>query len=257
MCLILIALNRHPRYPLVLAANRDEYFDRPTREADYWEDAPHVLGGRDLKAGGSWLGVDKRGRLAAVTNLREPPLTRTGLASRGGLVADFLKSTVQPEDYLDGVVQRRHRYDGYNLLVGNGTKLFFHNSRHAGYRQLDDGVHAVSNGDLDAGWPKIVRGGTALSALLESGSEPEPEALFTILGDTTVAADEELPDTGIGRDLERGLSPVFVRMNGYGTRCSTVVFLDAHRSLTFYERSFGEDGTASAPRRFEFTLESG
>lgn len=257
MCLILIALNERPDYPLILAANRDEYFHRPTREAAYWEDAPGILGGRDLEAGGSWLGVDRRGRIAAVTNVREPPLKKAGLESRGRLVTDYLKNRIDPETYLRDVIRRRHRFDAYNLLAGVKTDLFFHTSRYDGYEKLDRGIHGVSNGELNCNWPKVVRGKLALSNVLDAGSNIDPEALFAILADTTVAADAELPDTGLGPELERSLSPIFVQMDRYGTRSSTVLTMDSKGGVVFCERNFSETGVAVNTGWFEFTIESG
>lgn len=257
MCLILIALNQRPDYPLVLAANRDEYYRRPTREADYWEDAPDVLGGRDLEAGGSWLGVDRRGRIAAVTNVREPPLKKTGLESRGRLVADYLKDRIDPETYLRDVIRRRHRFDAYNLLAGINTNLFFHTSRYESYEKLDNGIHGVSNGELNCNWPKVVRGQKALANVLDAGPGIDPEDLFAILADTTIANDPELPDTGIGPELERNLSPVFIHMDGYGTRSSTVLTMDSNGDVVFCERNFSDTGVALNTGRFEFTIESG
>lgn len=255
MCLILIALNERHDYPLILSANRDEYFSRPTREAAYWEDAPDVLGGRDLEAGGSWLGVDRRGRIAAVTNLREPPLKKTGLESRGRLVADYLKDRIDPETYLRDVIRRRHHFDAYNLLAGMKTDLFFHTSRYEGYEKLDNGIHGVSNGELNCNWPKVVRGKKAFSDVLNAGPIIDPEDLFAILADTTAAADAELPDTGIGQELERNLSPIFVHMDRYGTRSSTVLIMDSQGSVVVCERNFSETGAVVNTGRFEFTVE--
>ncbi|MEX2525360.1 MAG: NRDE family protein [Gammaproteobacteria bacterium] len=257
MCLILIALNEHPDYPLILAANRDEYFRRPTREAAYWEDAPGVLGGRDLEANGSWLGMDRRGRIAAVTNVREPPLKRTGLESRGRLVADYLKNRIDPESYLQDVIRRRLHFDAYNLLVGIKTDLFFHTSRGDDYEKLDSGIHGISNGELNCDWPKVVGGKKALLNVLNAGPMIEPDDLFAILADTTAADDTELPDTGIGTELERNLSPIFIHMDGYGTRSSTVLTMDSNGDVVFCERNFSAVGTAIDTLRFEFTLESG
>jgi len=255
MCLILIALNQRPDYPLVLAANRDEYFRRFTREAAYWEDAPGVLGGRDLEAGGSWLGVTRDGRIA---NVREPPLKKTGLESRGRLVADYLIDRIGPEPYLRDVIRRRHCFDAYNLLVGIKTALFFHNSRHGDYKKLDGGIHGISNSsDLNCNWPKVIRGKTRLSNALRAGSNIDPEDLFVILADTTPADDSELPDTGVGPELERRLSPIFIHEDGYGTRSSSVLIMNSNGDVVFCERNFSETGAILNTRRFEFTVESG
>ncbi len=255
MCLILVAVNAHPLYPLVLAANRDEYFSRPTRSADYWEDAPAVLAGRDLEAGGTWLGVERLGRLAAVTNLREPPQKKPGLESRGRLVSDYLTSPVQPDVYMQDVLLRKDRFDAFNLLAGWGTELYFHTSRHDFFKRLDDGIHGISNGELDSPWPKIMRGKAMFRDCLDAGGTVAEEDLFAILADTTVAADGDLPDTGVGVELERRLSPIFVHMDGYGTRCSTVVTLDSGGGLVFCERNFDDNGAIVDNGRFEFAVQ--
>lgn len=255
MCLILLGLNKHPGYPLILAANRDEYFSRPTRFADYWEDAPWVIGGRDLEAGGSWLGLDVGGRLAAVTNVREPPLRGTGAESRGRLVSDFLTGETEITDYLQEVIGRRHLFDPYNLLVGTAMQLYFHSSGEPTYQKLEQGIHGISNGRLDANWPKVVRGRAALSTLLEAAAGPQPDDLLAILADTHIPDDGELPDTGVGLERERALAPICVRMDGYGTRSSTVIMLGADGRVLFRERSFSVTGEVADDRRFEFQLQ--
>lgn len=254
MCLILLARDVRPDAPLVLAANRDEYFSRPTRPAHYWEDAPAVLGGRDLKAGGSWLGVDTAGRLAAVTNYREPPQPVARVESRGRLVSDYLTQSRQPAAYLEDVQRRRHRFDAFNLLVGRGTDLHVYSSRGAAPLPLAAGIHAVSNGDLDSPWPKMARGRRALGDILAAEAAPDCEALFALLADTTPAAAAELPDTGVDRDTEKRLSPMFVRMDGYGTRSSSALILHADGRIVFAERNYDEHGAVTGTGRFEFTV---
>lgn len=254
MCLILLAREVRPDWPLVLAANRDEYFSRPTRAAHYWEDAPAVLGGRDLKAGGSWLGVDTGGRLAAVTNYREPPQAVTGVESRGRLVSDFLTQSREPAAYLEDVQRRRRHFDAFNLLVGRGSDVQIYSSRSTAPLRLAAGIHGISNGDLDSPWPKVERGRRALREILETGGAPDGEALFTLLSDSTPAAVAELPDTGVGRETEQRLSPIFVRMDGYGTRCSSVLMLHADGVVVFLERNYDERGAVTGTGRFEFRV---
>jgi len=254
MCLILLARNVRVDTPLVLAANRDEYFSRPTRPAHFWDDAPSVLGGRDLKAGGSWLGVDTAGRLAAVTNYREPPQPVAGVDSRGRLVSDYLTQSRQPAAYLEDVQRRRRRFGAFNLLVGRGTDLHVYSSRGSAPVPLAAGIHGISNGDLDSSWPKTARGRRALGEILDAKTAPDCEALFALLADTTPAAEDELPDTGVGRDTEKRLSPIFVRMDGYGTRCSSALILHADGRVVFAERNYDAAGAVTGTGRFEFTV---
>ena len=261
MCLILFAWQVRPDHPLVLAANRDEYFRRPTRPAHYWDDAPGVLGGRDLEAGGSWLGVDTRGRVAAVTNYREPPRARAGELSRGLLVSDFLKGDKAAADYLREVIRWQRRYDAFNLLLADATGLYFYSSREPDYRALAPGCYGISNGELDCPWPKVKKGKQVLRRQLGSGqaldSEAlDSEALFDLLADDTPAADRELPDTGVGLEIERKLSPIFINLDGYGTRCSTVLIMGAQGNVFFAERNFDATGKALDTGRFEFSRKS-
>ena len=254
MCLILLARETLPDYPLVLAANRDEYYRRPTRPAHYWEDAEGVLGGRDLKAGGSWLGVDTYGRLAAVTNYREPPRPGAGARSRGELVSDYLKGRQAAVDFLEGVIRRRHSYDAFNLLLGDADGLYFYSSLDTRFRRLGAGVYGISNGDLDCPWPKVNRGKRAFREQLESAEGPDSEALFALLADTTPAADADLPDTGVGLETERKLSPIFIHLDGYGTRSSTVLTVAAAGRIALAERNYDENGAAISTGRFEFAI---
>jgi uncharacterized protein with NRDE domain len=256
VCLILVAWQMQPGYPLVMAANRDEYFRRPTRAAHYWDDAPGVLGGRDLEAGGSWLGVDAAGRVAAVTNYREPPRARAGELSRGLLVSDFLKGELAAADYLRETIRWKRRYDAFNLLLADVTGLYFYSSREPDYRELAPGCYGISNGELDCPWPKVNKGKQILRQQLDSGHVPDSEALFDLLADAAPAADRELPDTGVGLETERKLSPIFINLDGYGTRSSTVLITDAQGKVFFAERNFDATGKVQDTGRFEFSSKS-
>lgn len=223
MCTLLFAVDAHPRYRLVVAANRDEFYARPTEAVRWWPDAPDVLAGRDLQAGGTWLGVTRGGRWAALTNIRDPKDVRVGAPSRGALVAEFLRGDAPPEDYLRAIEARR--YPGFNLVVGDADGTWYLSQRSDALRRLEPGVYGVSNGLLGAPWPKVERGEASLRALL---ARPEIGAgeLLALLADPTPAADAELPDTGVGLALERALSPLFVAMPGYGTRSSTALLIE-------------------------------
>jgi len=236
MCTLLLAWQVDPARPLIVAANRDEFRARPSEPARFWPEAPQLLAGRDLQAGGTWLGVTRQGRFAALTNVREPHvLPAQGASSRGRLVADFLRGTLAPAAYLAGIAA--DAYAGFNLVVGDGEALWYLSNRSGEPRPVPAGVHGVSNAGLDTPWPKVERGRARLAELLRS--EATPERLLALLADEAVAADAELPDTGVGLAMERVLSPLFIAGPVYGTRSSTAVVFHADGRVTFRERTVG------------------
>ena len=255
MCLILLAYRTHPAFDLVVAANRDEYYARPSAAPCFWEDAPHLLAGRDLLAGGTWLGVTKRGRFGAVTNYRDPASLRKDTPSRGRLVSDFLLGEETPFGFLERLRKEGHRYNGFNLLLGDGEELCWYSNRDGRVVRLPPGIHGISNRLLDTPWPKVVRGKEMLETVLRNAEAPSPEDLFRILMDRTFPPDEMLPSTGVDLEWERILSPLFIRSPVYGTRSSTVLFIGKDRRITLLERTFGPDHGPVDPRRFEFTIE--
>lgn len=255
MCLILLAYKTDAARPLVLAANRDEFYARPTRRAEFWEDAPGLLAGRDVTGGGTWLGVTRAGRVAAVTNFREPSRADAHAPSRGRLVTDFLRGTDGPRRYLEQLAPRASAFNGFNLLVGDArTLLYFSNRAAPAPLELRPGVYGLSNHLLDTPWPKVARGKKSLAEALDGDGAPATDALFRVLADAEPAPDESLPDTGVGLERERTLSPLFIRGAAYGTRASTVVIFDARGRATFVERAFEAGETHEA--RFEFELEA-
>lgn len=250
MCLILFAWKMDEDFPLVLAANRDEFYERPSAPAAFWEEAPDLLAGRDLQEGGTWLGVTTKGRLAALTNYRDPASLKIGAPSRGRLVSDYLRGGEIPEAYLRRIASGADHFNGFNLLVGDPGGLFCYSNRGARER-LDPGVYGLSNRLLDTPWPKVERGKAALSALLKGKKDLSPEGLFALLADRTRPPDDRLPVTGVGLAWERVLSPLFIESAVYGTRSSTVLLIDRRGGVTFAERVFngGED-----PRTTRFTF---
>ncbi len=254
MCLILFSYNEHPDYPLVVAANRDEFYGRPTAPAAFWDDAPHVLAGRDLEAGGTWMGVTRSGWWAAVTNYRDPSRRKEDAPSRGRLVADYLRQEAAPKAYLDQLVPQADRYNGFNLLVGTPDALAYYSNRDGAVRMLGPGLYGLSNHLLDTGWPKVERGRKKLRRVLESG-EVTADRLLDLLHDTTVPADEKLPDTGIGKAGERLLSPMFIESERYGTRSSTVFIVDRAGRAAFAERVYDRNAPPET-RRFAFEIAS-
>ena len=248
MCLIAIAWKHHPHYALALIANRDEFHARPTAPAGFDPDAPHVYGGRDLQAGGSWLQVSTRDRLAAVTNVRAGRNPETAPRSRGALVRDFVRGGTDAADFAAQLAPVAKEHGRYNLLAWDGEALVFAtNHPEPESRPVPPGVHAMSNGAFDAPWPKSGHATRALRGWLDSPASTRDadaealEPLFSALADTQPAPDAALPDTGVGIEMERWLSPPFVRGERYGTRCSTVVLVEA-QSIVFAERRFGPDG---------------
>ena len=238
MCLILLAWQVHPDYPLIVAANRDEFFTRPSAAAEFWRDAPQVLAGRDLEAGGTWLGVSRKQRFAALTNYREGKGPRPDARSRGALVADFLVGHETPQAYLDAMAGRASEYGGFNLFVGDAEQLGYCSNRDAGrVRWLAPGIYGVSNHLLDTPWPKLASARAAFAAALQT--LPQTAPFFDLLADREIVPDCHLPETGVPLAWERILSAVFVSSEHYGTRASTLLSRRRDGLITLQERSFG------------------
>ena len=242
MCLIVFAWQVVPGAPLIAAANRDEFYDRPAAIAGSWPEHPQVFGGRDLKGGGSWMGITQEGpagpRFAALTNIRGPQERRTDAPSRGALVADFLAGDLTAPEYLAQVGERAEAYNGFNLVLGDRDGLYWYSNRGGddarNGKQLSPGIYGISNALLDAPWPKVLSTKAQFASLLCQGA-PE-DAYFEMLTDTTRAPDQRLPDTGVALELERMLSAVCIESPGYGTRTSTVVKLYASAPAELIER---------------------
>ena len=253
MCLILIAHGAHSDFPLVIAANRDEYYQRPTARAAFWQDHPHILAGRDLECMGTWLGVTREGRFAALTNFRDPRERKTDAPSRGQLVSDFLASEQEPREYLGDVAIEAPRYNGFNLLAGDIDGVFYFSSRTGSVQQVSPGIHGLSNHLLDTPWPKVELGKRRLQAALEG--EFSAESLLNLLHDREPAAESELPDTGIGAEMERVLSPALIVSPKYGTRSSTAVLFGVDGSVSFAERTILPGGNTGPTVSLHFSLE--
>jgi uncharacterized protein with NRDE domain len=255
MCLIVLGCALRADFPLIIAANRDEYFARPTEPAGFWPDAPSVLAGRDLEQGGTWFGVTRSGRIAAVTNFRDGTRKRSGRLSRGWLVRDFLLSSLEPSSFLSQVRAAADQYDGFNLLAGTTARgLSHYSNRGAEVTPLPPGTHGLSNHLLNTPWPKVERARRQLAALADTPAQALPDALFGLLADTTLEPDAALPDTGIGLEWERALSTAMIRTPDYGTRSSTVVLVDRTGQMRFEERTFAPDGSTQARRRHALRL---
>lgn len=253
MCLIFVAHRHVPGFPLVVAANRDEFYERPTRAAGYWDEAPQVLAGRDLLARGTWLGVTRGGRFAALTNYRSGALARRDAPSRGQLVSRFLLDDRAPLDYLAEVARDGERYNGFSLLAGDGERLGWYSNRGGAPRALGPGLYGQSNHLLDTPWPKVVRGKRRLGAALAAPGWTH-ESLLDLMFDRDVPRDEDLPDTGIERDWERELAPMFITGASYGTRSTTVLSVTDDAALRYVERTYRPHVLEASTVRYDMAL---
>ncbi|AWH35842.1 hypothetical protein C1929_03245 [Stenotrophomonas sp. ZAC14D1_NAIMI4_6] len=249
MCLLALGWLHHPRWRLVMTGNRDEFHARPTAALAPWQDEPSIIGGRDLRSGGGWAGVGGAGRMAVVTNVRDPLAAQAG-PSRGALVADFLRGRDPAAVHMDRLAGIAAAYAPFNLLLADSDSLEYLGNHPAERQTLGPGVHGMSNGALDAPWPKTRRLMDALSAWLEADGDLAP--LWAALADEHRPADSELPDTGIGLERERWLSPAFIRGDDYGTRASTVLLIDAAGRGQMHERRFGAQGVFLGESRVDF-----
>jgi uncharacterized protein with NRDE domain len=256
MCLIVFAWQTRSDLPLIVAANRDEFYARAAAPAQFWPEQPDLLAGRDLLGGGTWLGVTSQGRWAALTNYRDGKPRGNNGPSRGLLVSRFLRSRSLPREFLGEVQRERNAYDGFNLLVGTRDALHHYSNRGGPPAPVAPGYHGLSNHLLDTPWPKVERGRNALGALASSPREALIEGLFGVLGDATPPDDAALPDTGVGLAWERVLATPFIRSPNYGTRCSTVMLLDAQGEITFIERTFADGVPGEEPRSFKLRLDA-
>lgn len=257
MCVIVIAINSHPRFPLIIAGNRDEFYSRPTAPLGFWQDHPDILAGRDLQSHGTWLGVSRKGKIAAVTNYRDPSSLSSQDKSRGELVKNYLTENKSPDNYLAEVKQQKKQYSGFNLLAGDFSQLWWYSNKAEGIKRLCPGIHAVSNHLLNTPWPKTQILKQKVLALTEAKQVIEPYEILDLLYDPVAAPDELLPDTGVGTDWERTLSPIFVISPAYGTRSSSVILVDREKNLVFCERTFNPGPNGPEPgktRCFELKL---
>ncbi len=245
MCLIVLAWEASPKTRLAVAANRDEFFARRAAPAAWWADAPDILAGRDLEAGGTWLGVTRKGRFAALTNFRDVSAPKKdGAPSRGALAADFLRGGAPAADYVAAVRPGAGRYHGFNLLVSDGAELWSFSNVEGDPVRLGPGVRGLSNHLLETPWPKVMAARSRLEAALGTadGAEDLERRLLDLLEDRATAPDGTLPATGLPPDWERALSAAFVELPAYGTRASTTLVVGADGAARFAERTFGEGG---------------
>jgi uncharacterized protein with NRDE domain len=253
MCLIAFAWRALPDFRLIVAANRDEYFGRPAAPAGFWDDHRNVLAGRDLEAGGTWLGITLEGRFAALTNYRNPSDRKTGAPSRGALVSDFLTGNAGPLEYVREVERRSTSYNGFSLLVGDADSLYFISNRGGTPMRVEPGIHGLSNHLLDTPWPKVEKAKARFAERF--GKTFDAGSAFELLSDSERARSGELPSTGVSLEMEERLSAIrILAVGGYGTRCSTALCFGKDGRIEFHERSYREDGSVSGTVSYRLTL---
>jgi uncharacterized protein with NRDE domain len=252
MCLFLLANKIHPNYKLIIAANRDEFYNRPVEAAHFWQSFPHLLAGRDLKAGGTWLGITLTGRIAAITNFRDLKNIRDNAPSRGELTLDFLINNNSPYEYYKTLKDKAANYNGFNLVFGIKNDLYFFSNHTNEFNKLDAGLYGLSNCLLDTPWPKVVKVKEEFKKII---NENELEAkTFQMLRDEIKPPDELLPDTGVGLELERVLSSVFIKTAVYGTRSSTLITINIDDEVQFIERTYNKETNSFSDVSFNFNL---
>ena len=257
MCLIIFSYRIKPQLPLVLAANRDEFFSRPAKSSTFRKfpkRSSSILAGKDLKAGGTWIGITRTGRFAAITNIRDPSQTENKLKSRGQITVDFLLSLKTPIEFASQLKANFTQYAGFNLLIGDTKNLVYINSHEELVSELKPGIYGLSNGIINSNWPKINNGRDKLKNLLMHDKDITTDNLITMMYDQGIAADEFLPNTGISIEMERKLSPSFITIpeQGYGTLCTTGIILSDSGLIKFKEQSYNEEGTPTERHYYEF-----
>ena len=270
MCILFVAVNQHPDYPLIIAANRDEFFARPTTASHFWPDSPEhpvnspeppvnnlerlLIAGKDEQAGGTWMGITGNGRLAALTNIRDPKKIKKNAITRGALVSQYLKGQQRQDEYLALLQRSKHQYNGYNLLFGPWHRLQVYNNYLDQVETLNKGLYRLSNASLNSPWPKINKGTAQLAEYCHEGHSIQTEKLFALLKNKHQAADADLPKTGVPIELERRLSSIFIQGEDYGTRSSTVLLIDKKQQITWQERTFDKRAVCVGQKNYNFEI---
>ncbi|MCG8637461.1 MAG: NRDE family protein [Desulfobacterales bacterium] len=249
MCLILFGIDTSPEFPLILAANRDEFYDRPTRAMEFWPDRPDILAGKDLQAGGTWMGISRQGRFAALTNYRDLSNLKPDAPSRGELILRVLEYMGSVPEALKDLDETANRYNGFNLLAGEAGQVFCYSNRNRTRTRVNPGIHGLSNHLIDTPWPKVANGKTQFKSVVDA-DPADNDGLFKLLTDTTRPDDSHLPSTGIGLEWERILSPLFIQSPTYGTRSSTLMRVSRSGEIQVVERTFGNSPREIEDRKF-------
>ena len=253
MCLILLANKVHPEYKLIVAANRDEFYNRPTEPVAFWSDNPAILAGRDLTAGGTWMGVNRSGKVSMLTNYRDLKNIKQDAPSRGHLVSDFLENDETAPDYLKQISENGNLYNGFNLICGTVDELYYYGNYKEGVHPVTSGYHGLSNALLNTQWPKVDKGLSRLRAALKA-EKVDPKQLFEVLYDDIKAPEHLLPDTGVGIERESMLSPMFIKSPDYGSRCSTVLLVNNDNQVQYLERTYNISDFSYTDRAYELKV---
>lgn len=253
MCLIFLSINYHPRYKLIVAANRDEFYKRKTAAAHYWKDHPNIVGGRDLEAQGTWMAMTKAGRMGMVTNYRDLSNINPNAPSRGKLVSDFLLSDATADEYLKEINESAAEYNGFNLILGTPEGLSYYSNYQSKIVPLVPGFYGLSNHLLNTPWPKVERGKSMMIPVLQH-DQVEPDLLFEVLRDEKIAMDSELPKTGLDIERERALSAMFIKTPNYGSRCSTVIMIDKKNKVNYIERVYNLETFEYSTQRYSWKI---
>jgi len=254
MCVLTFSYKNHKNYELIVAANRDEFYERPTKPAQFWEDNNYIYGGRDLKGGGSWLALSTKGKFAAITNYRDLSAIDPNAPSRGNLINDFLMNDYTADEYSQNLINEGKKYNGFNLVYTDFNKMYYYNNVTNEAKELPPGTYGLSNAFLDTDWPKLTDLKTGFEEAIKD-DEPDFDKLFSVLDARSVYPDELLPDTKIGLELERVLSSIFIVSPKYGTRSSTVLSISKTRVCRFAEKTFNK-GNNPALKQEEFEVKA-
>jgi len=256
MCLITFSFKDHPEYDLILAANRDEFYNRSTRGAQFWPSKPNLLAGKDLEAGGTWMGITRSGRFSALTNYRDPEYYQTDAETRGNLTLNYLVSNkVHPKKYIERVRLHASKYNGFNLIVGTPRTLYYISNKTLNIERVPSGVHGLSNHLLDTPWPKVERAKSRLQRITKNSAFDKQE-IFEMMQNDDEAPEALLPDTGIGTEKEKKLSSMFIKTEDYGTRSTTVLLIRRDGYVDFTERAYQSHTKQIAEENhYEFSIE--
>lgn len=252
MCLVFLAIQHHPEYRLIVAANRDEFYKRKTAPAHFWNEYPHILGGRDLEGGGTWMGITRLGKIAMVTNYRDVRNFKPVAPSRGLLVSEFLANGDKPMPYIRGIVSRAAEYNGFNLIAGTADEMIYYSNMKPHPEQLTPGIYGLSNHLLNTPWPKVENGKKTFEEIITSKFTHSD--LLEFLYNDEQAPDDLLPDTGVGLERERILSAMFIKSPDYGSRCSTIILIDNDNRVRFTERVYDPATLNYTEQSFSFSI---
>lgn len=253
MCLIFLSYKQNKDYPLIVLANRDEFYKRPTMSANYWEENPNILAGKDLEGGGTWMGITKNGYMSMLTNYRDIANIKPNAPTRGKLVSDYLQGEFSPKEYLKALSKTGSDYNGYSLITGSFNDPWYYSNYQNKIAQLGTGLYGLSNALLNSKWPKIETGKEELAPLLLE-DKIDKEALFNLMTNAKLAEDNQLPETGLPLEKEKAISSRFINIEGYGTRCTTLIMVDKSGKVNFTERQYENGAATGEENQFAFKI---